>query len=273
MRLETTTAFAALGGGVRAQATACPPTTGPEISLAPERLFNIGPLPVTNTMLTAWIVVVVVAVLARLAFANPKLTPKGWQNFVEWVTLGMLAICENVGGRERGRRFFPLVCSFFLFIIVANWMELVPVLVGNLHVAAAGNPCRNVPILREPTSDLNMTLGLTLVTWLYIQWTGLRAHKLGYVSRFVNLTHGPMGAFVGVLELISELAKLISFSFRLLGNIFAGSVVLLVISFLIPILVPVPFFGLELFVGFIQAFVFAMLTLVFLVIADQETAH
>ena len=272
MRPDISLTLAHFAGNI--QAAACPTATGPEISLAPEKLFSIGPLPVTNTMITAWIVVILVAVMARLAMANPKLTPRGWQNFVEWVTFGMLNICENVGGRERGRRFFPLVCTFFLFIVVANWMELVPILVGNLGVNQVVAGCAHrIPLLREPTSDLNTTIALTLVTWIVIQSTGLRAHGLGYLARFINLTHGPMGFFVGILEMISELAKLISFSFRLLGNIFAGSVVLLVISFLIPVLVPVPFFGLELFVGFIQAFVFAMLTLVFLVIAEQEMAR
>ncbi len=253
-------------------AAECP--TGPQVSLAPEVLFNAGPLPVTNTMVTAWLVVVIIVILARLAMANPKLTPRGLQNFVEWVTLGMFNICKTVAGETRGRKYFPLVCSFFIFIVVANWMELVPILVGNLGpVRNEGGCSLRVPLLREPTSDLNMTLGLTLITWFAIQFAGVRGHGVGYFARFVNLTHGPINFFVGILETLSELAKLISFSFRLLGNIFAGSVVLLVISFLVPILVPVPFFGLELFVGFIQAFVFAMLTLVFLTVAEQEAHH
>ncbi len=247
----------------------------PEVSLAPEVLFHLAGIPITNTMLTAWLVVLVLILLARAAMANPKLTPRGLQNFVEWVAIGMLNVCESVAGRERGRRFFPFVCTFFLFIIVANWIEQIPLLVDNLGlmISEGGKEAHRVPILRPPASDLNMTLALALISWVTTQAVGIRAHGIGYVGRFLNVTHGPMGFIVGLLELISELAKIISFSFRLLGNIFAGSVVLIVISFLVPILIPVPFFGLELFVGFIQAFVFAMLTLVFMTIAEQETAH
>jgi F-type H+-transporting ATPase subunit a len=128
------------------------------------------------------------------------------------------------------------------------------------------------PFVRAAATDLNLTLGLALASVAAIQYYGIRALGLGYFSKFVNIPaldmqkKGPMGTIdfgVGILELISEFAKIISFAFRLLGNIFAGQVLLFVIAFLIPFALPVVFFGLEVFVGAIQAFVFAMLTLVF----------
>lgn len=128
-----------------------------------------------------------------------------------------------------------------------------------------------VPFLRASATDLNFTLGLALISMFLVQYYGVQALGLGYFSRFINLKGGVMGFVVGLIETISEFAKIISFSFRLFGNIFAGQVLLFIMAFLLPWLVPVPFYGLELFVGFIQAFIFAVLTLAFL--ANAVVAH
>ncbi|HEX7018140.1 MAG TPA: F0F1 ATP synthase subunit A, partial [Patescibacteria group bacterium] len=130
-----------------------------------------------------------------------------------------------------------------------------------------------VPLLRAGTADLNTTLALALISVFMTQIIGFQYQQFGYFTKFFNFS-SPIMFFVGILELVSEFAKIISFAFRLFGNIFAGEVLLAVISFLVPLLVPMPFYGLEVFVGFIQALVFAMLSLVFFNMATQgHEAH
>ena len=133
-----------------------------------------------------------------------------------------------------------------------------------------------MPFLRPPATDLNFTLALALVAVVMAQYFGFKAQKLGYLKKFFDLSGFKQGAFMGViqlfvglLEIISEFARIISFSFRLFGNVFAGEVLLLVLAFLIPYVVSLPFYGLERFVGFIQGFVFFMLALVFFTLATH----
>jgi F-type H+-transporting ATPase subunit a len=136
----------------------------------------------------------------------------------------------------------------------------------------AGEELEFVPILRAASSDLNTTLAIALVSVIATQIAGLRHLGGEYVGRFFNFRGGPIGFYVGILELIAEFAKIISFTFRLFGNVFAGEVLLVVITFLLPWVAVLPFMGLELFVGFIQAFVFAVLTLVFMSLATESHA-
>lgn len=146
-----------------------------------------------------------------------------------------------------------------------------------LPVNEAGNEVAVlVPFLRAAATDLNFTLALALIAMFMVQFYGVQALGAGYFTKFVNLKEGGMGFFVGIIETISEFAKVLSFAFRLFGNIFGGQVLLFVMAFLVPWFLPVPFYGLEIFVGFIQAFVFAMLTLVFLsvaVVSHHEDEH
>lgn len=128
-----------------------------------------------------------------------------------------------------------------------------------------------VPFLRASATDLNFTLALAVISMVLVQYYGVQALGMSYFSKFLNFKGGIMGFLVGLIETVSEFAKIISFAFRLFGNIFAGQVLLFIMAFLVPWLLPVPFYGLELFVGFIQAFVFAMLTLVFF--ASAVEAH
>jgi F-type H+-transporting ATPase subunit a len=133
-----------------------------------------------------------------------------------------------------------------------------------------------VPFLRAASTDLNFTLALALSTVLLVQIYGIQALGLGYFSKFFNFKGGAIGFFVGIFELISELSRIISFAFRLFGNIFGGMVLLFVLAFLVPWLLPVPFYGLEIFIGAIQAFVFALLALVFFagsVVSHDEHSH
>jgi F-type H+-transporting ATPase subunit a len=124
-----------------------------------------------------------------------------------------------------------------------------------------------VPLFRTPSADLNFTFGLALLAFVYIEITGFQALGVGYLGKFFNFKDGVMGFIVGLLELISEFARILAFAFRLFGNIFAGEVVLVVLAFMVPLALPLPFYFFEVFVGFIQAFVFAILTMAFIAIA------
>jgi F-type H+-transporting ATPase subunit a len=129
-----------------------------------------------------------------------------------------------------------------------------------------------IPLFRAGTADLNTTMAFALLSVLIIQLAGLKMLGLSYLKKFF-IFNNPIMFFVGLLELMGEFTKIISFSFRLFGNIFAGEVLLTVIAFLMPIIAPIPFLGLELFVGFIQSVVFSMLTCVFLSVATTRSEH
>jgi F-type H+-transporting ATPase subunit a len=163
-------------------------------------------------------------------------------------------------------KYLPFVFTVFLFILVSNWLGLLPG-VGSIILKL---PYESAPLLRSPSSDLNFTLGLAILAVIFVNLSGIiTLGFLKYAKKFINFQN-PIKFFVGILELISEIAKMISFSFRLFGNVFAGEVLLTIVGFLVPYFIPLPFLFLEIFVGFIQAFVFAMLTLVFISIAVKE---
>jgi F-type H+-transporting ATPase subunit a len=255
----------------------------PEIKVAVETLFYIGPYPVSNGLLMTWLVILVILAIGFLSIRNMQLIPGRLQNTIEWMVEAIIGLCESVAGRERGRKFFPLVASIFFFVLLGNYMELIPGVdsIGTqapgahpvLGVFLLGNQGdKLIPWVRPPSSDLNMTIGLALVSVVVTQWYGFAT--LGFrehVSRYINFKNGPMGLAVGFLEAFTEAARIISFSFRLFGNIFGGDVLLIVMAFLIPFVGPIPFYFLETFVGFIQAVVFAGLTLIFLTLGT--TSH
>ena len=287
----------------------------PEVSLAAEPIFHIGSFAVSNALLTTWIVTVILIVVAfvttrrypkdLVSAKNSELVPSsGFGNFIEWVIEGLYGFSEGVAGKWVSQ-FFPIVMTIFLFIVVSNWIGLVPG-VGTIGLLehplgakagfvangafltaqeshTAGEGFILVPFLRAPSTDLNFTLALALVAVFMAQYFGVKAQKLGYFKKFFDLSGFKQGVgmggiqlVVGLLELISEFARIVSFSFRLFGNVFAGEVLLAVLAFLIPYLVSLPFIGLELFIGFIQAFVFMMLALVFFSLSTMghgETEH
>lgn len=257
----------------------------PDIKIAPDTLFYIGPLPVSNTLIATWFSILVVLAFGFLAKRNLKLVPSGVSNFFEWIFEQILNLCEEVAGRERGRKFFPLVCTIFLFVLASNYLELVPfvesigtVTQANVHpflgifLVQKSETNLITPWVRPAPTDLNLTIALAIISVVATQIYGFRilGPKL-QLGRYFTLKDGPIGLFVGILEAVLELARVISFSFRLFGNIFAGDVLLLVMAFLIPALGPVPFLLLEVLIGLVQAFVFAMLTLVFMTLGT--TAH
>lgn len=245
------------------------------ISITAEKIFSLAGLPVTNSMLVAWAVTILLAALTFFATKKISAVPRGVQNILEAAIEAVLGLVSSVtGNKTQAKQFFPLIATIFLFVLLVNWVGLLPGMGGAIGVVHQEEGRRViVPFIRATSADLNFTLALALISVLAVQITGIAAIGLAkYGKKFINLSN-PLNFFVGILELISELAKVISFSFRLFGNIFAGEVLLTVMFFLVPYIIPLPFLALEVFVGLIQAIVFAMLTLVFLKMATEEAHH
>lgn len=272
--------------------------TPPPISS--ENIAMIGDFPLRNTLITTWVVMIILIAGALIYHRqSSRLIPRGFQNLVETVIEGMYNFFYTVtGDHKQTKKFFALVATIFIFVFTANIFGLFPgngtigiceVHEGGGHAVteesveaplvdehavvakpASSGPCEEgkviFPFLRSVNSDVNMTLALALISVTAVQFFGIQflgfKHYAG--KFFVNPFRDPIGSFVGILEIISEFAKVISFSFRLFGNIFAGEVLLTVMAFLVPYIAPLPFYGLEMFVAFVQALVFALLTLVFL---------
>ncbi len=246
---------------------------GLEIVITPEYLFDAFGMPVTNTLiatLAATAALVALAFVARrnLAFASPR----GIQNVVELVVESALGMMEEVlGDRKLAQKVFPFITTVFLFVLTANWMEFLPG-VGSIRFFEGEH---SVPFLRSANTDLNVTIALAIVAVVLVQVMGFTVVGLRhYGSKFLNLK-SPIGFFIGLIELMSEATRLVSFSFRLFGNIFAGEVLLMVMGYFLPVLLPVPFMLFEVMVGVIQATIFAGLMLIFVKVAitAHEEAH
>ena len=278
----------------------------PEISLAAEKI----PLPfevpifgheVPNTLPATWLTMLVLLGGSALATRKMEMVPSGLQNGIEAIIEFFYGFLENVAG-EKTRAFFPLVATFFFFILTSNWMGILPGF-GSVGVWGEHHGERVlVPFLRSANADLSTTLALAVVSVAAAQYFGFKMLGLSYIGRFfrfhrlitpffrlrgrkrprgrselinflvgflIDLLSGVVEVGIGLLELASELVKILSFSFRLFGNIFAGEVLLIVISFLFIFVGSLPFMGLELFVGLIQALIFTMLSLIFFMMATM----
>lgn len=236
------------------------------ISLVPEEIGKIGDFIITNTLLTSWVVMIVLISLAYWGGKKPTLKPSKKQNFFEAILEAILDFFEDVwGDKTQARKYFPFLATFFIFILISNWFGLIPG-VGTIGFKEGEEVA---PFLRSLNSDLNATIAWAVISVITTQIAGFVTLGVGkHLSKFFNFK-SPIDFFVGILELISEVSKMISFSFRLFGNVFAGEVLLVVMMFLVPYILPLPFFMLEMFVGFIQALVFTTLTLVFLKMATE----
>lgn len=348
----------------------------PVIVVAPEKITTVGGIPITNTMITSWVVVALLSLAAITAGRGMKEIPSGFSGFVEAMVSAFYGIVVQVAGEKNGRRFFPLVGTIFFTVVCYNYFGLLPInniigkpepghgasqvvfrqsgglayiplkpeqrkikdgdpvllpvgfelehegapasehgapattpaagghtadlsvpsapLVadvssgaGSAVLAAAAEPAQEIqrsqdgsfsgalaPYFRSVNTDINSPLAIALFSFVFVEMWGLQSLGPGYLKKFFAfgalVKKGPMGlidVFVGILELVSEMSRVVSFTFRLFGNIFAGEVLLLMMSFLVPFVLVDAFYGLELFVGLIQGFVFAMLTLVFAVTA------
>ncbi len=261
----------------------------PNISVPPDPLFTIFGFPVFNTYLLALLSAIIVLAFFYLGLRKASIIPRPLQNLVEWASETLLNLCEEVAGARNGRRFFPWVASIFFLVLISNWWEVIPgvetigtithevkgcpeVITGPFLTGSASNCI--IPWVRPPSTDLNFTLALAVISFIATQAYGFKLLGFGkQLGRYFTLKEGPMGLIVGLLEFLLEPLRIISLSFRLFGNLFAGDVLLLVISFLLPVVGAIPFYFLELFVGFIQAFVFAFLTLIFMTLGTTVHGH
>lgn len=237
------------------------------ISLAAEEVFRIAGFSITNSMLTGVVASVCIAALmigiARSMSLSPK---KGISGMIDAASDWLLSLIEDVThDRAKSIRFFPIVITIFFFVLLNNWLGLLPG-VGSIHIG-------HVPLFRGMAADLNATLALAVISVVMIHVYAIREIGFGAHAR-TYFSKNPIFMFVGILEMLSDVTKAVSFAFRLFGNIFAGEVLLVVIAALVPLLAPLPFFLLEIFVGFVQALVFSLLTVAFFGVATaHESAH
>jgi len=241
-----------------------------EISLKAEQLFSIGNFHVTNGLLLGLVASLILIIFSVVFRSKIKLVPGIMQGIVEMGIEALLGLMASVlGSREDAEKYLPLIATIFIFILTSNWLGLLPGVGSFMFKEGEGS----IPLFRSPAADLNFTLALAIISVMATNFFGiviLGAFK--HAKKFLNFAN-PIKFFVGILELLSELSRIISFSFRLFGNIFAGEVLLAIMFFLLPYLVPIPFMMLEIFFGMIQAFIFAMLTLVFLAASTAHTEH
>ncbi|KKT73950.1 MAG: ATP synthase subunit a [Parcubacteria group bacterium GW2011_GWB1_44_7] len=244
------------------------------ISIKAEIIADIADFPITNTLLASWLAMLVLIAVAFIFSKTLKEIPGKFQNAVETVVEAVLDFMSTIAGnRETAIKFFPIVATIFLFVLIANWMGILPGFGSIGLFQNRGGEIEFIPLLRSANADLAMTLALALIVVVMSQIVGIISlgvkHHFGKFISFKS----PVTFFVGALEIVSEFAKILSFSFRLFGNVFAGEVLLIIIAFLVPYIIPMPFLALELFVGLIQALIFAVLAMIFLTSATQKSAH
>lgn len=240
-----------------------------------EELFHLGPLAVRNSTLLGWLTIIVVVGLLLWAARQIRVRPSKNKlaSLIEAACeYALNLMTEVMQDARRARRFAPLVLTLFFLILLNNWAGLLP---GVGHSLLAHTPAGHVPFLRGFTSDLNDTLALAIVTMVLVQVYSVKElGGFGYFKHFfTDKPYNPVNLFMGLIEVVGELAKVMSLSLRLFGNIFAGEVLLFVISSITGYIAPVatlPFVFMEMFAGFIQAFVFAMLTVVYLTVATAS---
>jgi F-type H+-transporting ATPase subunit a len=245
-----------------AGATFAPPT------IYSETIAHVGSFEIRNTLIMSWISVIFLCIVAWkfIRGYRENSVPTKFQALVETVIEGLYDFFHSVTQDAKQTRLFLGICgTIFLYVVISNWFGIFPG-VGPIGIweEHEGREIL-VPLLRSTYSDVNMTLAIAMISVVMTQVYGMMALGFrGYWGKFfLNPFKDPIGAAVGILELVSEMSKIISFTFRLYGNIFAGEVLLAVIGFLAPYAAPLPFYGLELFVGLVQGLVFSLLTLVF----------
>ena len=241
-----------------------------EISLKAEEIFHVGNFPITNSLFLTLLVSCILVIFALFLRQKLALVPGKVQSAAEMGIEKLLDVMHTtLGTRHTAERYFPLIATIFIFIMLSNLLGIFPG-VGSFVVHEHG---KEIPLLRSPAADLNFTLAFAVISVLATNVLGMMAVGIfPHISKFINFKN-PIAFFIGILELVSEIAKVISLSFRLFGNVFAGEVLLIIVFSLAPYIIPLPFLMLELFVGVIQAFLFAMLTLVSIALHTATTEH
>ena len=276
MRLTTTSfkAFSVFGAAFLAVGLPSAEAAG---GAAAEKLFSIGPLPVTNSMVTSWVISLVLILAIRFAVGRrPKLVPTRGQAMVEGIVSGIKGLIEPIVGKRTVGAAFPILASFFLFILIQNWSGLLPG-VGSLYIHSEETG-HWVPMIRPGNADMNGTLALTIVhfaAWGFLvmkfagpklvlkDWFGNKADKKE-VPAAIYYFLALIFVFVGAIEVVSVLFRGVSLPFRLFGNVYGGENLLTSMTNLVPWVVPIPFYLLELLVGFVQALVFTLLVSVYI---------
>ena len=260
------------------------------VAPAAEALFHLGPLPVTNSMVTSWIVAAVLIIVIRLAIKKPQLVPSRGQAMVESLVEGILDLTSPIVGKKVAKPTFPLLVALFTFILIQNWSGLFPG-VGTIFMVdhASGEW---MEFVRPGNADMNGTIALAVVSfigWLYfiLRYAGpalvlkdIFGNKADKREVPAVIYYPLFGLFfaVGLIEIVSILFRPISLSFRLFGNVFGGENLLHSMSAITPWVLPVPFYFLELLIGFVQALVFTLLVSVYIGLIcnhgdDHEADH
>ena len=260
------------------------PRPAPE--LPAEEVFHLFGFPITNSIIGAWLTMIILVGFSYAVTHQMKIVPGRLQSAFEFLLGWLYNLCQRVAGEENGRRFFPVVATIFLFVAFNAWLSLIPGF-GSITVTTAEG--EHVHLLRGANTDINMPLALALVSFVFVEYFGLKSLGIRYLRKFFNagqflgsigqmvrgrlraglsgLFTGFIHIFVGFVEAFSEFVRIVSFTFRLFGNMTAGEILLLTVAFLIPWVFSIPFYGLELLIGFVQALIFGGLTLVFLTLA------
>jgi F-type H+-transporting ATPase subunit a len=307
-RLLSLLVFLALSAGLplaaraaeAAQAAADKPAEQEALPLFAPVLFHVGPIPVTSSMVVTWIVAIAIIIFAQASTRNMKEVPEGAQNFCEWLVQGLYDLLEGVIGHQLVKRTFWFFATIFILILFSNWFGLIPG-VGTIGWGEPTGPFRSIshvsaPIFRGANADFNMTFAMSIV--FFVLWTYWAVSSNGFGGFIMHLfapkgeSKGFMKIFmififlcVGILEVVSILFRPVSLSFRLYGNIYAGENMLEAMSNLVQhpiwlkwicgVIIPIPFYFMEILVGAVQALVFMLLTSVFtlLICAHGEEGH
>jgi F-type H+-transporting ATPase subunit a len=264
----------------------------PDPHLPAPVIFHIFGLPITNGLLASWITVVFLALFGWAVTRRIQLVPRRLQTAFESILGWILDVCYSVAGEKNGRRFFPVVCTIFLYVLLNAWLSLIPGF-GSIQIHIHG---QEYELLRGANTDVNTPLAIAVISFIFVAYFGLKELGVGWLKQYFNfgpffravggifkgkfnfmdIFSGIIAIFVGGLEFLSRWITIISFTFRLFGNMTAGEILLLIAAFLIPWVAAIPFYGLELLIGLVQALIFSLLTLVFVAMAvssHESEAH
>jgi len=263
-----------------------------ETTIFAEPIFHVGSFTITNALLNSWLAVIILVLFLIAASKKIKKIPKGIQNIFEFLLESALDFSDSItGDRKKSVKLLPICLTLFLFILVNNYLGLMP-FVGSIgFVESAHGESIFIPMFRGATADLNTTLALALFSFVAIHLFGaISVGVWNYFNRFINikafleipkkikndkniLLVNPIKSFVSIIEIVGEVAKIASLSLRLFGNIFAGEVLLVSMMTIFAFLTPVPFMFLEIIVGLVQALVFSILVLVFMSMSTSTEEH
>jgi F-type H+-transporting ATPase subunit a len=263
-----------------------------EATLFAEPIIHIGSFTVTNSLIMSWVTVVLLVTAFVILGRKMKRIPTGLQNIFEMVIEQAFTLADTVtGSRKKSEKFLPMVLALFLFILINNWLGLLPGVGTMGFVETEGAHRTFVPLLRGGTADINTTLAISLFAVIVSHLFGVITLGIGkHLNKFINvhalleipkkikkdpviILVNPIKIFVGLIEIIGEASKVLSLSLRLFGNIFAGEVLLASMMAISAFILPLPFMFMELIVGIVQALVFSILTLAFLGIATTAEDH